>query len=650
MLINNTNNTVMKKYKGRSGGLLILVVLILAVAMVLITSALMMTVASRDRYYNNALTSQASLTAASVAKTIASAAEIGDLSKADLDQLVILTQNNPVIVTKTTVAGTLSISPGLEGVKDNSGNTKTSYTDLLVEYSNIAKTNFKITVNTYLDAGSATNKSQQTVTIYLAVNNPVYPEGFGATLNVFGDTPIPNVNIGTNAPPNPKSNFVTFTGNVTENVGQTIFAGDVIITEQVKINANPMLVKGNLVLYGPNAGIFSSGSSQGLPTVSLTSYFLDLCESGTRNTFWNEPTDNGNYITTGPIFKPAGIIIDNTSMKLTTGNDSAKNFLPGNKIIYTLGSGSVTLNANPVDPSGYNGQFTVQALPAGNVALNSLVTKYTSDSGAVQKSLAFEPPADRAALMDLLGLPEFKGVTGTAAIVNKLKLEKDAKWIVIQNPGTIKTYNNDGTTSTSQTLTAPAYYLNTSISPDVIKGPITFDLTNNDIDLFLVGNGTTNMTNQQASIRFVRPLGSTHIGRIIFMEDDAMIDLNNSAGNVKDYPGITGAGDPSRYTKNGELITDGSEPYLYIYGYDNGIKANTSSFVEGYYGLFGKGYFEVPGGNNKLTNTYARFTVYEMRMTSGNLVEIVYCPGPGEGSTSVAPNINPYVISGYITS
>lgn len=661
--ISHQFQTLMKKSRSRSGSLLILVVVILAVAMILITSALTLTVAARSRYYNDAVSSQASLTAASVAKTIASAAEIGDLSEDDLKQLVTDTQGtNRVTVTKTTTGGALLVSPGLEGVEDASGNTKTSLTELKVEYGD-KPTSFIITVTTYLDAGSATKESMKTVTVFLEKNIPAYPTGFGATLNIYGNSQIPNVYMGFNAPADAESNFVTFTGTLTQNNGTTQFGGDVIVTNKIAMNANRVYIGGNLVLLGSKASLRGDSGGYMVPQVSLASYFLDICDAAAPgSTFWNDGvTGIGKLIQSPPAlppdgyrFTPKGILLRNASMGFTANNSPINMFMPTNLLVNTIGSGNVLMDGASYSTAPY---FTVTS--ASDAAMNSLVTKYTNASGVVQTSLSFIPPASRYDLMVLLGLsPTYAPSGGTpltalTGLIDELKALQNASLITVKANGDA-TVNGITVTPTAP-LTAAAYYIATDNS---IGNPIVFDLTNNNIDLFIVGNLKLDFTNQKAALRFIRPAGSTHIGRIIFMEDYAKMILKASAGTNKWYAGITGTGDATRYVPDdggGTPISDGvyagNEPYVYVYGFNNRIEASSSTYLEGYYGLFGpSGSFYVEGSNNKLPLTYARFDVNEMNLFGGNPTEIAYCPGPGEGTNTAGAKINPFVISGYITN
>lgn len=626
--------------------------------MVLIASALTITVASRDRYYNNALTGQASLTAASVAKTIASAAEIGDLKTADLDQLVALTQTNPLIVTKTsTLDGPASVSPGLEGVNGASDDDKTSLTNLKVEYSNPpTNTNFKITVNTFLDAGNKTGKSQQTVTIYLTANNPVYPTGFGATLNIFGATQIPNVYMCVDAPDDAKSNFVTFTGALTQNNGTTRFGGDVIVNNKISINANRMSIDGNLVLLGSTASLNGDWGYM-VPELSATSYFLDLCNSASPGSTFRNNAGTNALIQSPPDlnqggyrFTPAGILLQNASMNFVDNNHPVSMIMPSNNKVNTIGSsGKVLMDGNPITDAKSQPYFSVTT--ASNATLNSLSAYYTSDSSVVQNSLKFVPPASRYDLLKLLDLEKIYAPDGVNPLTGQDLLDK----LKAQQAVLIDIDNNGKITSADDPMPykGPAYYINVSSQSDKLGDPIAFDLTNNNIDVFLIGSGTFNLNNQKAGIRFIRPNGSTHIGRIIFMVNNLDMFLKSSSGTYDKFAGITGAGmDENRYTKPAAAVADGAEPYVYIYGYDNDITADSSSFVEGYYGLYGSGTFYLPAQNqNRVPIIYARFDVNQFASFSGSIgMPIPYCPAPGEGTNSTGANMNPFVISGYITS
>jgi len=614
---------ISNKLRDRSGGLLIIVVIMLAVAMILITSALTITVAARNRYYDSALTSQANLTAASVAKTIAEAAKLGDFTTDELKALVTATETTPAVVTRKTISGGITLIPGLEGTSDASGNSLTSYTDVTVEYTNIEETNFKITVNTYLDAGSSTDTAAETVSVYLEKNDPVYPAGFGAAVAINGSGQLPSITL-LPAPATAKSNFVIITGDdMIPNFGLASYSGDVIITGNVQL-ANVVSIAGDLVLYGPNAALSGEQTGGIMPAVSSTSNFLDLRNSANGGTTFISPRVNWCA------FTPARILVKNSDMNFA--NNSIEGFKPGNGLVYTVGTGKVTLGG--VEQSSST-NFTVTA---SDGSMDSLITKYSDATGLVQASLNYTPPSSRAALMTQLGLSvDYAGLSG-AALIDKLKADQGAISVGL---------GSNGTTNMTMPFTEPAYYIDIS-SSNQVKGPITFDCTNNSIDVFITGTGMMDFNSNDAGIRFIRPAGSGNIGRIIFMEDNAYFSIASSNGTLTGFPGISGAGmDADRYSKTAGLITDGSEPYVYVYGFNNDIEIKSNLYVEGYYGLFGDGKFTINGGHSP--TFYSRFNVYQFDSTSGAGAPMPYVPAPGEGTNSSLTIINPYIISGYVT-
>jgi len=537
---------------------------------------------------------------------------------------------NPIVVTGVS-NGTLTVVPGLAGIKDSTGNTKTSYTDAKFEYSNPAHTNYKITVTTHLDAGSATEQSDSTVYVYLTPNVVTVPDGFGAAVAISGSGQLPSVNV--LSTPTAKSSFVIVTGTSLEpNNGKADYSGDLIITGHVALR-NVFNVMGNVVLYGPNAGISGSDYSSGtaMPGVSATSNFLDLRTSANGgSTFYGDRV-------AWSAFAPATILIKDSNMNF--GSDIFGSIKPSNGKIFTVGTGKVTLNGSTVTSS--SGNFTVQSLTSSSTSeqttMNSLITRYTDPNGLVQKALNYVNPATRTAMNTTLGINVNYGVsiTGTALAT------------ALQTAGAVPI--NVNTLTSSQTYTGSAYYIDTSLTPVLTKA-LTFNCTNNDINLYIIGNGELLLND--GSIRFTRSAGSKGIGKIIFLQDNAKITISGSGGGTIDksnFIGITGAGTPDRYTRTPELVTDGSEPYLYIYGYNNKIIDTGCWFLEGYFGLYGQeGTVEFTQGIADMP-IYARFNVYKIIAGSGSGIKFKYCPAPGEGTTITGSAGDLYTV-GYITN
>lgn len=620
-----------KKLNGRSGSLLILVLVIMAVALILITSAMTITVAARRHYNEIAETDQSHLTAMSGAKLIGDAVEKGKITKA---QLVLLADS----AAEYYLTGSNSIAPGMAGTSTSSA----SYTKASFGYSNAAHDYITATVVTHIDnaavAGSGTDEK---ITLFMKLIQPVIPGGFDAALAINGSGILPSLVIGTNVASNYGSNFVTInapTGTYLSNNGSAIYGGDCIITSKVQFG-NEMTINGNMMLYGGAASIDGDGTKK-LPTLSATSHFLHLCEASFPGlTFWS------TFAQTSQTFTPVDIILKNASMNFLTSDNDVRYIRPQNNIVYTIG-GQVQINGTPVSAAvnAWNPSetyFTVTPKPndGTTAVLDALITKYTDPAGAVQKSLTFDVPQTRADLMDMLGMDKaYATTTPTSSIIAKLQSEYGAVAIPLS----------------TATYTGQAYIINISGSPN-LGYPITFDLSNNDITLYVVGVGRMDFISKDPGLRFIRPAGSGNIGRIIFMEDSASFHLGNAAGTLINFPGITGAGkDYDRYSKgddNGIQMTDLSEPYVYIYGFNNKVDDQGNMYVEGYYGLFGHtGTFEIGNQNiNKVPTIYARFNVTNFVVTSGSLLPIPYCPAPGEDANN--PKNQPrYIASGFITN
>jgi len=614
-----------KKLHGRSGSLLILVLVIMAVALILITSAMTITVAARRHYNEIAETDQSHLTAMSGAKLIGDAVEKGKITKA---QLVLLADS----AAEYYLTGSNSIAPGMAGTSTASA----SYTKAAFGYSNAAHDYITATVVTHIDnAAVAGTGTDEKVTLFMKLIQPVIPGGFDATLAINGSGELPAVLISNNVASDYKSNFVLLnalptSAVLTANDGGSIYGGDVIITGKVQF-ANNITIKGNLVLYGEAASINGDYGSI-LPTLTATSCFLDLCESSfPGSTFYTSLIQSQ-----GSSFAPAKMILKNASMNFVTSNSPMGCIQPGNKTIYTIGSGQVLLDGTKVTTST---NFTV---PASDGSMDSLVAKYSDPAGAVQKSVTFDVPQSRTELMKMLGLAEAYAdpTLTTSSIISKLQSEYGAVVIPLS----------------TATYTGTAYIIDISGSLK-LKYPITFDLSNNDITLYVVGTGMLDFNSNDSGLRFIRPAASGNIGRIIFMENGASFYVANSAGNLTNFPGITGAGkDFDRFSKgaqDGVRIIDLSEPYVYIYGFNNVVNYQSNMYLEGYYGLFGpSGEFIIGALNtNKLPLDYARYNVTKFTIDRGNgePLRLQYCPAPGEDAND--PKNQPrYIASGFITN
>ena len=626
--------TKINKTRGRKGSLLILVMVIMAVALILITSAMTITVAARSHYNKAAVMDQSHLTAMSGAKLIGDAVQKGTITTAQLELMA-----SSVPPTKYYLTGSSSVAPGLAGTSSSSA----SYTMAEFGYSNATKDYITVKVTTHIDntavTGSATDES---ATLFLKYTPVVIPDGFGAAVAISGSGQLPSIHAKTTS--TAKSSFVIVSGpTLTANNGSAEYEGDLIITGNTALG-NIVKVDGNVVLYGPNAGLNGSGTNSSgtwvgsnMPTVKSTSYFLDLrmTANGGQTYYTGNRTQS-----LSETFSPAAILIKDSNMNFGDGNifNSIK---PASSKIFTVGTGKVTLSGSTVTSS--SGNFVVQALTAASTAdqtkMNSLITYYTDPSGLVQTALNYVKPATRAAMNTKLGIDPSYGVSKTGSA---LKTALDAAGVVPINVNSL---------TSSQTYTGSAYYIDTSSNPSLMQA-LTFNCSTNDINLYIIGTKPLSLGyNNSGSIRFTRSAGSTGIGKIIFLEDTASIDFGSSDGSGG-YPGITGAGTPDRYTKTpAAMITDGSEPYLYIYGFNNTININTPKYLEAYVGLFGQD--PISGGTVTIGSgcsvyTYARFNVYKLVAGGGDGTGLVYCPAPGENDSTT--NKNKYQISGYITN
>jgi hypothetical protein len=667
------------KKKSRNGGMLLLVVIIMAIALILITSALTITTASRNRYYDSALTGQATITATSVAKTIGAAVEKGDITLAELEALASANGGAGTLVPVTSAAsatktsGSAGSNPASAVAPGLYNDTSRSYTTVLIKNftSPSGKVLVQIKATTGLDVnGNATSKAE-TESVFLEKITPAPPAGaFSGLVNCGAPgswNNFSNVVIGTKpAGQATGSNYIVLNGNLgisASGGGQKIYS-DVIFTGQLTTGAGDTYT-GNIVFYGNKASLNATDSGgDGIQTTGKMLFLGDDPSLGTgqQSVFTNSAgtatTLNNSF---GGMRADAGIYLYNTVMKYGLGWDfmnSAAGIYADNKALI---------------------QYTNNwySTPNGNRVYQSTTSDLTS----------YYTPTASTALLTSRGGIYAAGGNDTAAFVTALKTEatnilsatmKTSISYVLPKPLTTPTFYTDfgiayktvaevnagATQLTSANLTGAsgvytnaAYYINAAATPYVgndctdgscwyaTQTELKFDLSTHDITVYIYGSGNT-LYFGSGVFRFIN--GGVHIGRIVLMDGcNITLSQNNNSYDT----GIIGtdhiASGTGTQTKV-NFVAPLPKPYLYVLGINNNtISAMRYATIEGYVGLYGT------NGKFYFTNNpyfYGRLECTNLDNTGGDPMTINYCPSPtesGGGGGAASPY---YQINGYQAS
>ena len=213
----------------------------------------------------------------------------------------------------------------------------------------------------------------------------------------------------------------------------------------------------------------------------------------------------------------------------------------------------------------------------------------------------------------------------------------------------------DSKLAISDKYTAPAYKINASGSP-VITGDLEFDLTNNDITIYVYNSGTLTIGNTGSGnyglIKFTN--GGAHWGRIILTEGANLNLVKNNSNKTQDN-GILAT---THTAVNTPANTASGKPYLYIIGLGgNRVDAYQFAQIEGYIGMYGNPSV-APGdsaGSIMFHNgpyAYGRFEAINLGNpadTGGSFINLYYCPSPTDpdGGPVKTPIKSNYTIEGY---
>lgn len=615
----------------RSGGMLILVLVIMGVGFILITSALSITIASRNRFYNDAQRSQARLTVTSAAQSVVDAIlvtqEITDARieawAAAGETLYLRSAQN---FNFNVVEGTdNSVAPAIGADSSSAaGYTKMTF--------GISGAYITIDFETGIDATGAGSNENLKVYLKKIPVTPI-PDMFGAQVFVGGegaDNATHNFRVEGSSDPNASdyailggdisfsggtsgvsfSSAMVYTGKVTSAAGyyfsdDIVFYGDDFYFSA--FGGNAFQTTANILFIGEGEQYVFGKDISGNPITWTDSYaggfdyanmyFRDttfLTRSGALGDFY-PATGSGKHIYTAGSATYIDSYYTNTSnLNYTSFEDGTMvNLSAGATLRHVRGGTNKDIAVTP----GY-------VYPSGNT-LPTSIAKFTDPKFVAQATKEFPSTTDAKALVPFSSQSD-----------------------IINNSTKITSM------STIETLTGSSYYIDVSSSTTLLKNK-TFDLSGGDIYLYLIASGSNKTFNigtgggpGAAMIEFIN--GGAHRGYIVLLEGvNINIPVNNwGTKSTVNYGGIKSTSHSGGYCSRGD---SGTVPAAFIIGFGaNTITARQMSVVDGYVGLFGgNGTFIFDNG----PFFYGRIEASKI-LSNGDPAVVPYCPSPNEGGSS----------------
>lgn len=625
----------------RSGGMLILVLVIMAVGLILITSALSITLASRDRFYEDAQSSQARLTVTSAAKTVVDAILVTQEFRdelvedwADAGETLWIRSGSGYAFNAGLGSGN-TVAPGIgANTSGASGYTKATF----------GRVSDYITIDFETGISTTATGTTEKLTVYLEEIPPVVqPDGFGQMFKLGGDgstNTIDNAFIGQTTgytADQVKSNYVVLSGDMNVGTGIIGITSDVVYTDLVKSGAGNAY-NGNIIFWGDEAGIYTNLAGNGVrtnqhilflgKTPGVASVFRDA--SGNPGTLTSSPQGGiigtkgqyyvnttmlknawGQYIGPGDPFYIDGNVVFNDSTNNYDGNfDKVYKINASANVWYTTNSGRITYN-NTTDVAA--GQVQYNASSIGDVVID-----YTTD---LQKIANIE--RELPTTSEAKALAQYSSVSDITAYATKIT----------------------NLTTNAPAYTGPSYYIDASTANN-LTADLIFDLTNNDITLYIINSSSARKfyvgpeSSSTGSIQFIN--GQQHWGKIVLLENGYMVVGKN---NYSTYKGIITVAHSGPRTK----AIVGAKPCLYIIGFGNNtVEAQHLSIVDAYIGLYGN------GGKFWANNgpfIYGRIES-ELFESNNSFFYLDYCPGPNDpaGGEDPPPLVTKYRIASYVYS
>lgn len=526
-----------KKTASKQGSMLTLVMVILAMALILITSAIQITNATRARYIDRTLSSQARTTATSVAEFLVKAIQSQEITDKDLEDWssgegTSATVNAPI--------------PGTNGAADTKTTVKFS------QGSGYVYIDVSCTIGKLSDGHDAT----ENVRVYLK-KQPKDPKvslfdhmmEVGKTLNFGG------FNVGKGAPEGAK-NTVFSHGDIalSSQAGNTL-ESDLIVTGRLT-PGNGGSYK-NVVLAGPDAGFSSSFSGN----LNIKNIFFMSPKSYTKGTVVpvGGGTENGN-IDLSPETATYYNVSINTNLRT-----------PGASYNYGLATNDLYVGGDINQTNIDNLNKALAATPTDDMKANAEKMLNLAFSSLKEENQF--PTLDKAQSMFYAGVDP----------------------AVLSAP---PMYYNLAAGTTIQKITKPGvYYLpskvNCKIEADLTKGPIIFIVQEDTVIDYKAGIMFTNGDPD--------PDKTGTWGRIIINEGCTLDIGGSTSANASDFSGIVSTNRTSGNTgsapagskptcfiygyKGSKVTIDGSnkylEAYIGLYGDDSTIKMSGKNFLAG---------------------------------------------------------------------
>ena len=634
--------------RSKSGGMLILVLLLMGVGLILITSAMSVTLSARERYYAEAQTSQARLTVTSTAKAFAEAItltqEIND------DEILALANSSGATgvggaaIVKIYTADSSSQSampdtgsPVAPGLSDYGSD---AYTIIRIYWTDATKDKIALDVTTKVDAmgGSSPASERVIVTLEEKPNLPpidafygMVQAGTSGSSNGFF-----NCQIGTPGVDTP-SNYVLLHGDWLVGSGNGIQAySDVIFTGNVDTAAGTAYFN-DVIFYGDDAGISNFGGNAMTPSGYLIFIGENVSQASVIRKDDGTPyggSYTGGY--NGGFYGAKGTYFYNTRF-----NGITEGMFGGTGNLYVHGG------ANFVDATSYElGSDRRVNLPAGNGT--------SVNPGNTWKTEAFVGDI-KAAVEKLLPKPAPEPDFFSEVVARELRTKQEAVDLTgyAGVPAGAISLNSALNTDTNPAnpYKAPAYYVNAGGA--ALTAHWIFDLSNNNIILYITGSGTFNISSagDLGLIEFIK--GGRFWGYII-LTPGVNVTLNND-WNTGVFNGILSTGRDSSGPLAQVTAVTTTKPHLYIIGLgSNTFSATRMTVVEAYVGLYGnpeKGDPAGSGGNFIADNgpiIFGRIESYTYTNTSGDPFELPYCPAPGDVIVEPKqPLVSKYQIESY---
>jgi len=622
----------------RSGGMLILVLVIMAVGLILITSALSVTIATRNRFYDDAQTSQARLTLTSTAKTVVDAItvtqELRDSlieSWADAGEVVWFQSASGYGFTEG-VGTSNSVAPGIGAKSEAAGGwTKATF----------GRSGDYITIDFATGINATGDGVSENVRVLLEIIPPVaFPTGFGSMFTLGGANSTNTINntiIGTTTGYDPSqilSNYVVLNGNLNVGTGTIDLVGDVVYTGMVLSGAGNAY-KGNIVFWGDDAGIYTNLGGNGVitsqhilflgKTPGVASVFLDAAGNpttltsspaggvkGTKGQYYVNTTMKkdtwGQYILGEPFYIDSGVVFyDYTDWFKDPYNNGVMHNMNG-ALRYTPEGTDLAGNivAGPTHTAAYNAS-----------TIKPVVLSYTTDLDKIANIERKLPTSSEAK-----ALAQYDTVAEITAGATKIT-----------------------SLTTNQTFTGSSYYIDASTG-NQITGNLIFDLVNNDITLYVINSSSAKPlyvgpeSSATGSIQFIN--GAAHWGKIILLENGYMVAGKN---NYSTWKGIISTTHPAVKTQ----ATPGTKPCLYIIGFGNNtLVGQQFAIIDAYIGLYGSnGRFWADNG----PIIYGRIES-EFFDSNNSFFYLNYCPAPNDpaGGSAAVPLSTKYRVAAYVYS